>query len=183
MNYDKREPAQTATRHLGFFIDLKRKLVTATEKHKRKILTFFNTFLGAARQGKGIKVRTIQKLLGLQIWISTVFPVTREFLTSICDILRIAGRGRWFLPRKHSRLVARAIWDLKFWHRFITSSPSISFDFILARLPVNPHCMASDASTSVGMAGVLQFGKPCPDYPGVAGLFWQVSERLEGYGV
>ena len=103
-----------------------------------------------------------------------MFPVT-EFLTSTSDILRIAGSCSYFLPRRHKSLVARAIYDLKFWRRFMTSSPTMSFDFILCRLPVNPHRMASDASTSVGMAGVLRFGKPCRLYPGVEGLFWQLA--------
>ena len=35
--------------------------------------------------------------------------------------------------------------------------------------------MASDASTSVGLAGVLFFGEANDDFPGIDGLFWQLS--------
>ena len=175
LNHDKTEPACSTTRHLGFSIDLKQKLITATKKHKRKIMGYFKGFLWAARLGKGIRIKYIQKLLGLQIWISTVFPVTREFLTSTCDILRISGTYSHFHPRKHQGLVARTIADLKFWRNFISRSPTATFDFILNRLPVNRHFMASDASTSVGMAGVLFFGEPCSNFPEAHGLFWQLS--------
>ena len=104
-----------------------------------------------------------------------VFPIGRQFLTSTCDILHIAGTSSRFFPRKHTDLVARAIYDLKFWRRFIANSPTASFDFILGRLPVNTHYMASDASTSVGLAGVLFFGEACDAFPGIDGLFWQLS--------
>ena len=53
LNNDKRELPASATRHLGFFIDLQRKAVMITQKHKRKITVFFDNFLVAASK-KGI---------------------------------------------------------------------------------------------------------------------------------
>ena len=67
LNYDKREVASTATRHLGFFIDLKRKAVMITQKHRRKIIRYFDNFLVAARKKERLTIRGVQKMLGLQI--------------------------------------------------------------------------------------------------------------------
>ena len=41
LNDEKREPPRTATRHLGFQIDLQHKVVSITQKHSAKILKFF----------------------------------------------------------------------------------------------------------------------------------------------
>ena len=114
LNVPKRELPRSATRHLGFHIDLKKKILTVTDKHKRKVIAFFDRFLVTVRKNGRIAIRDIQKLLGLQIWISTVFRVTRQFLTSICDILRRAGRQSFFYPRKERDLARRAVFDMKF---------------------------------------------------------------------
>ena len=45
----------------------------------------------------------------------------------------------------------------------------------MGRLPINDVILSSDASTTYGMAGVLIFGHENKDYPGLNGLFWQVS--------
>ena len=91
LNDDKRELPTSSTRHLGFFVDLGRKTVLITVKHSRKITVYFNNFLVAARKKERLSIRGIQKMLGLQIWISTIFRVARQFFTSIYDILKIAG--------------------------------------------------------------------------------------------
>ena len=76
-----------------------------------------------------------------------------------------------YYPRMHERvLVARLVVDLKFWRRFVVSSPRSSFKFVLGLLPQNPNRLYSDASTSFGMAGVVLFGAHSVD-----GLFWQMS--------
>ena len=102
------------TRHLGFVVDLLNKRLSITEKHKRRVIAFFDNFLGAVRKRTRILVRTIQRLLGLQIWISTVFRVARQFLTSTCDIIRIAGNSSYFHPRRHKKLTKRVIFDISF---------------------------------------------------------------------
>ena len=80
---DKRELSSSSTRHLGFVVDLKRKVVMVTQKHRRKITAYFKNFLVAARKNERLSVRGVQRTLGLKIWISTVFRVARQFLTSI----------------------------------------------------------------------------------------------------
>ena len=150
-----------ATRHLGFYIDLHHKMASITAKHKRKILSFFNRVILCARSNGRIPVKDIQRMLGLQIWICTVFRVARQFLTSTCDVLRLANHAKlrkFFFPRKHPALTARLLFDLKFWRRFVTGNPQLSFDFILGRLPRNQCYLFSDASSSFGMAGVMMFG-------------------------
>ena len=67
MNFEKRELPATKTRHLGFNIDLVRKVVLITDKHTRKILSFFDYFRAAIRRKQGISIRKLQKMLGLQI--------------------------------------------------------------------------------------------------------------------
>ena len=171
MNRDKREPVLSATRHLGFSLDLKEKVLSVTMRHTRKITAHFNRFLAIVRKQGRIRVREVQRMLGLQIWISTVFTVARQFLTSTCDILRVAGDGRFFYPRMHKPLVARTIFDLKFWRRFMAGNPRMSFKAILGLLPSNTHILACDACTSWGMAGVITFGGGAPEYPGLDGLF------------
>ena len=102
-------------------------------------------------------------MLGLQIWISTVFRITRQFLTSLCDVLRSVlgpndeGPGWFFYPRKHKRLVNRVLFDLKFWRRFVQETLKASFDYLLNRLPRNESKMYSDASSRHGMGGVILF--------------------------
>ena len=114
LNFDKRELPSTGTRHLGFNIDLVSKVVLITEKHSRKILSFFDHFLTTVRQKRNIAVKRLQKMLGLQIWISTAFRIARQFLTSLCDIIRVSGDSRFFQPRKFPGLVTRAVGDLSF---------------------------------------------------------------------
>ena len=114
-------------------------------------------------------------MLGLQIWISTVFTVARQFLTSICDLLRISINSHFFYPRRHRSLANRIIFDLKFWRRFVASDPEMSFNAILGRSPHNTHTLACDACTSWGMAGVITFGAEYSEYPKLHGLFWQMS--------
>ena len=100
LNNSKREHPRTGTRHLGFHIDLKENIIRVTQKHKQKIIEFFNRILKVIRTRGRILVTEIQRMLGLQIWISTVFRVARQFLTSICDILRNTGQKDYFYPRK-----------------------------------------------------------------------------------
>ena len=50
MNDDKREPVLTRTRHLGFCLDLTGKVLSVTEKHKRKIIAQFNRFFGGCEE-------------------------------------------------------------------------------------------------------------------------------------
>ena len=154
-------------------VDLFKKAVFVTGKHRSRVLSFFALFLKTVRLKKRIRLRTIQRMLGLQIWIGTVFRITRQFLTSTCDIIRVTGNAEFYYPRRFQLLTARAIIDLKFWRRFITSSPSAHFDYILNYLPYNISSLSSDASTSFGMAGVLLFNKPIASVEGFHGLFWQ----------
>ena len=175
MNHDKREPVLTATRHLGFSVDLSKNMLSVTKRHHRKIMAHFNRFLAIIRYQGRIRVREVQKMLGLQIWISTVFTVARQFLTSACDLLRVTGDNRFFYPRLRKQLVARIIFDWKFWRRFVASDPKQSFESILGQLPDNTHILACDACTSWGMAGVVSFGGNLQEYPGLDGLFWQMT--------
>ena len=115
--------------------------------------------------------KDIQRMLGLQIWISTVFRVARQFLTSTCDLLRVVGSNVYFYPRRHTSLVARIVVDLKFWRLFVSCKPKSTFKYVLGNLPANSDKLASDASSSWGMAGVLVFGNYNPHYPGFGGLF------------
>ena len=154
-------------------VDLFKKAVFVTGKHRSRVLSFFGLFLKTVRVKKRIRLRTIQRMLGLQIWIGTVFRITRQFLTSTCDIIRVTGNAEFYYPRRFQLLTARAIIDLKFWRRFITSLPSAHFDYILNHLPYNISSLSSDASTSFGMAGVLLFNTPNASAEGFHGLFCQ----------
>ena len=78
-------------------------------KHKRKETRYFNNFLVAARKNERLSNRGVQRMLGLQIWISTVFRVARQFLTSICEILKITVSNQYFYTLKHPQLVACAV--------------------------------------------------------------------------
>ena len=97
--------------------------------------------------------------------------MARQFLTSICDILRITGHKKYLYPRKHQHIAKRVVRDLKFWRRFITASPKMGFKYILGDLPINKLKLASDACTSYGMAGILTFDQDIKDNSGVEGLF------------
>ena len=114
LNEDKREVARSETRHLGFLVDLRRKIVKVTTKHRRKVISFFNRFLVKVREKGSLPLKAVQRMLGLQIWIGTVFRVARQFLTSICDLLRVAGTQDFFYSRKHAALVSRVVADLRF---------------------------------------------------------------------
>ena len=67
LNHDKRENPRAATRHLGFFIDLKHKMVAITMKHRRKVIAYFNSVMLSIQTGGCISVKSIQRMLGLQI--------------------------------------------------------------------------------------------------------------------
>ena len=85
-------------------------------KHRRKITAFFDQFILTIRKNGRIAIKRIQKMLGLMIWISTVFRVARQFFTSTCDVIRssnIAG-SEFLFPRKERALVMRFVFDLKF---------------------------------------------------------------------
>ena len=171
LNHGKRVLPTSSTRHLGFVVELLQKTLSVTGKHVDRILQHFDHLLAVIRKRGRIRVKLVQRMLGLQIWIGTVFRLARQYLTSACDMLRITNERKYFYTRKHKALTARFIYDLKFWRRFITSSPSASFDFILSSMPVNDCTLGSDASTSVGMAGVLMFGKENSVHQGFDGLF------------
>jgi len=113
LNDDKRELPCTSTRHLGFQIDLRNKIVSVTAKHRQRCISFFDLFMACVRTKERIRTKKLQKILGLQIWISTVFRVMRQFLMTTCDILRISRTKRYFYPRKHRNLMLRMIFDLK----------------------------------------------------------------------
>ena len=57
--------ASSATRHLGFFIDLRDKVLRITDKHKSKILKFLCQFHAMIRKNERIPIKNIQKMLGL----------------------------------------------------------------------------------------------------------------------
>ena len=65
LNAGKREPPRTSTRHLGFQIDLRDKLVSITKKQKDKILGYFDQFLMCVRKMGRIATKTLQRMLGL----------------------------------------------------------------------------------------------------------------------
>ena len=67
LNGPKRELPRMETRHLGFTINLKEKVISITQKHQRRIVSFFSQFIGAVRKDARIAIREIQKMLGLQI--------------------------------------------------------------------------------------------------------------------
>ena len=135
LNHDKRELPTQTTRHLGFNIDLLSQMVAITVKHRNRIISFFNMMMAAARGNGRIPVSRMQKNLGLQILVSTVFRVSRQFLTSTCDILRklLPLQLKYFYSRKKPALLTRFIADLQFWRRFTVASPQCSFKFF-ARL-------------------------------------------------
>ena len=182
LNTDKRELPSSSTHHLGFVVDLERKVLMVMIKHRRKITGYFKNFLVAARKKERLSVKGVQRMLGVQIWVSTVFRVARQFLTSICDILKISEQRTFFYPRRHPGLVARAVRDLTFWRRFVSGTATAGFDYLLNRMPVNKHRMASDAATSFGMAGVIRFNVGAVINTHINGLFWQIKWK-EWYGI
>ena len=123
-----------------------------------------------------IRTRELQKILDLQIWISTVFRVLRQFLTTTCDALRVSQARTFFYPRsrKHREFVIRLVFDLKYRHRINTKMAGASINFFWGRLLINEHWLSSGASGSFGMAGILHFGCEHCGYKGFAGLFWQL---------
>ena len=134
-------------------------MVSITLKHKNRILVFFDRFIVCIRSNGRIPIRDIQRMLGLQILISTVFQVTRQFLTSTCEALRgDLGKRRFFFPRRNRVLASRILFDLKFWRRFVKGSPTSSFKYLLGQLPPNEGSLYSDASSLFGMGGVFLFG-------------------------
>ena len=175
LNHDKREVLKSSTRHLGFFIDLNEKVASITSRHKNKITGFFDEFLMIIRKKGRLFVKTLQGMLGLQIWISTVFRVARQFLTSLCELLRVVGTNKYIYPSQHKTLISRIIIDLKFWRRFVKSNPSSPFNALLGRLPTNSYQLSSDAATSWGMAGVLLFPPDHGHFHSNKGLFQQIS--------
>ena len=62
MNDDKREPVLTRTRHLGFGLDLTGKVLSVTEKHKRKIIAQFNRFGGSEEAGSDLHQRSAENV-------------------------------------------------------------------------------------------------------------------------
>ena len=127
------------------------------------------------RSNGRIRIRELQKMLGLQIWISTVFRVLRQFLTSTCEVLRISKTRSFFYPRKHQDLVRRLVFDLKWWRRILTEMPRASFAYVLGRLPMNVNWLSSDASGTFGMAGVLHFGRVPSQHKGLQVCFGRSS--------
>ena len=57
LNVSKRELLRMETRHLGFTINLKEKVISITQKHQRRIVPFFSQFLGAVRKDARIAIR------------------------------------------------------------------------------------------------------------------------------
>ena len=155
-------------------------MVSITQKQKDKILGYFDQFLMCVRKMGRITTKTLQRMLGLQIWVSTVFRIARQFLTSTCDALRQSNRDplrieKFFFPRKNPVLTARIVFDLKFWRRFVLSSPQSSFKSILGLLPKNRDRLFCDASSTHGMGGVLQFDARLASRQEIKGLFWQIT--------
>ena len=122
-----------------------------------------------------MRVRDLQKMLGLQIWISTVFALMRQFLTPTCDLLRVAQHSSCFFPRRYKDLVARVVFDLTHWRRFILKAPASKFNYVLSRLPESHHLLSSDASSSYGMAGIIQLSPEAGQQTGYDGFFWQIT--------
>ena len=158
-------------RHLGFMVDLMKKSLHISGKQIAKVLQYFDHFLAVIRKKGRIRVKQVRRMLGLQVWIGTVFRVARQYLTSACDLLRATQEGEFYYPRRHKQLTARLVYDLKFWRRFVRKAPAANFDYLLSRLPVNASTLGSDAATSFGMAGILRFRKEHPRFRGFDVLF------------
>ena len=87
MNVDKRE-LLTATLHLGFSMNLEKKILSVTKKHQRKIIAHFNRFLAIVRGRGRIRVREVQRMLGLQIW-ETLDPNMNPYAKLATDMWNI----------------------------------------------------------------------------------------------
>ena len=57
----------------------------------------------------------------------------------------------------------------------MSGTATANFNYFLNRLPLNHSRMASDASTSFGMAGIIRFDRRKDTPPFVDGLFWQIA--------
>ena len=62
LNFDKRSLVQTGTRHLGFHINLSKRVISVTTKHKRKIVAYFDRFLATMRRLGRLLVKDIQNV-------------------------------------------------------------------------------------------------------------------------
>ena len=67
LKHDKRELSSSATRHLGFDIDLRLRMVGITMKHRRRFISFFDGLMLTTRKNGRIPVLRLQKTLGLEI--------------------------------------------------------------------------------------------------------------------
>ena len=63
LNRGKREEPRSATRHLGFFVDLNEKVVAITDKHRIKIVRIFDRFLATVRSQGRLPVKGLQRML------------------------------------------------------------------------------------------------------------------------
>ena len=64
LNDDKRELPRTSTRHLGFQIDLRNKIVSVTTKHRQRCISFFDLFMACVRTKGRIPTKKLQKIFG-----------------------------------------------------------------------------------------------------------------------
>ena len=87
-------------RHLGFMVDLMKKSLHISGKQIAKVLQYFDHFLAVIRKKGRIRVKQVRRMLGLQVWIGTVFRVARQYLTSACDLLRATQERKFFFPEE-----------------------------------------------------------------------------------
>ena len=73
--------------------------------------------------------------------------------------------------------MSRIVFDLKFWRPFVSCEPKATLQNVLGRLPENSAILASDVSTSWGMAGTVIFSETerKTAFRGFEGLFWQIA--------
>ena len=90
-------------------------------------------------------------------------------------MLRVSQHSSYFFPRRHKNLVARVVFDLRHWRRFILKAPAAKFNYVLSRLPESHHLLSSDASSSYGMAGIIQVSPEARQQTGYDGFFWQIT--------
>ena len=107
-------------------------------------------------------VKDIKRMLLLQIWISIVFRVVRQFLTSNCDLLFLVGTKAYLYPRKYAGLMSSIVIDLKYWRPFVSCEPKLTLQNVLGCLPESSALLASDASSSGGMTGTILFRRRKP---------------------
>ena len=77
-----REELYTASCHLDFKVDLDKTVAAATGRHRVMTVKILASSM-SVRTNRRLVVKALQKMLGLQIWIGTVFKVARQFHTSI----------------------------------------------------------------------------------------------------